>query len=83
MRPWRHATRVSRAAERRRQVQQRAPARNAASRGASPACPPPAAVTGLPTLLLFKDGKPVDRIEGVISAPDLTSRLEYWLRQGS
>jgi hypothetical protein len=37
--------------------------------------PPPAA---LPTLILFKNGKPVDRMEGVVGAADLRNRLEYF-----
>ncbi len=32
-------------------------------------------ITALPTLLLFKDGQPVDRIEGVLSTDQLVSRL--------
>lgn len=42
-------------------------------------CPAPAAA--LPTLVLFKQGQPVDRIEGVVMAPDLRARLEYLLAQ--
>lgn len=38
--------------------------------------PRPAA---LPTLVLFKDGQPIDRIEGVVMGPDLKARLEYLL----
>ncbi|EFN52008.1 hypothetical protein CHLNCDRAFT_15163, partial [Chlorella variabilis] len=33
-------------------------------------------IGALPTLILFKGGKPVDRIEGVVMAGDLKSRLE-------
>lgn len=36
-------------------------------------------VQGLPTLLLFKNGQPVDRIEGFLAADQLTSRLKYFL----
>ena len=32
-------------------------------------------ITALPTLVLFKQGQPVDRIEGVMPAPDLIQRL--------
>ncbi|HIK42102.1 thioredoxin [Thermoleptolyngbya sp. M55_K2018_002] len=32
-------------------------------------------VYALPTLVLFKQGQPVDRIEGVLSAPQLMQRL--------
>lgn len=35
----------------------------------------------LPTLVLFKGGKPVDRMEGVVMAGDLKTRLEYQLAQ--
>jgi thioredoxin len=33
-------------------------------------------IFSLPTLVLFKEGKPVDRIEGVISAKQLVDRLQ-------
>jgi thioredoxin len=33
-------------------------------------------VQSLPTLVLFKAGQPIDRIEGVISAKDLVKRLQ-------
>ena len=36
-------------------------------------------VYALPTLLLFKNGQPVDRIEGVMQAPDLIQRLQSFL----
>lgn len=32
-------------------------------------------IEALPTLLLFKQGQPVDRIEGVLQAPQLVQRL--------
>ena len=32
-------------------------------------------IEALPTLVLFKNGKPVDRIEGVVRAPDLIQHL--------
>jgi thioredoxin len=32
-------------------------------------------IMALPTLVLFKQGKPVDRIEGVLQAPALIQRL--------
>lgn len=31
--------------------------------------------------MLFKNGRPVDRVEGVLMAPDLKARLEYLLAQ--
>lgn len=33
-------------------------------------------IHGLPTLVLFKNGHPVDRIEGVVPAADLIQRLK-------
>src|SRR4028119_141938 len=33
-------------------------------------------IHALPTLVLFKNGQPVDRIEGVVSATDLIERLK-------
>jgi len=36
-------------------------------------------VEALPTLILFKDGKPIDRIEGVVSEEDLAARLKYFV----
>lgn len=33
-------------------------------------------IHALPTLVLFKDGQPVDRIEGVLTAEDLVPRLQ-------
>jgi thioredoxin len=33
-------------------------------------------IQALPTLVLFKQGKPVDRIEGVLAAPQLVQRLQ-------
>ncbi|MBW4653223.1 MAG: thioredoxin [Kaiparowitsia implicata GSE-PSE-MK54-09C] len=33
-------------------------------------------VYALPTLVLFKDGKPVDRMEGVLRSPELIQHLE-------
>ena len=32
-------------------------------------------IEALPTLVLFKDGKPIERIEGVVQAPQLTEHL--------
>ena len=32
-------------------------------------------IQGLPTLMLFKQGKPVDRIEGFLPASDLIMRI--------
>lgn len=34
-------------------------------------------IQGLPTLVLFKDGQPVDRIEGYMDAMQLEQRLRY------
>jgi thioredoxin len=34
------------------------------------------AIAALPTLVLFKEGKPVDRIEGVVQAPQLVQHLK-------
>ena len=36
-------------------------------------------ISGLPTLILFKNGKPVDRVDGVVSAPELLRRLDKHL----
>ncbi|MBW4618051.1 MAG: thioredoxin [Cyanosarcina radialis HA8281-LM2] len=36
-------------------------------------------IEALPTLVLFKNGEPVDRIEGVLSAPDLVKRLQAFI----
>jgi thioredoxin len=36
-------------------------------------------IQALPTLVLFKDGKPVDRIEGVLQAPQLIDRIGQFL----
>ena len=33
-------------------------------------------IHALPTLVLFKEGKPVDRIEGVVQTPQLVQRLQ-------
>ncbi|MBD2772203.1 thioredoxin [Iningainema tapete] len=33
-------------------------------------------IEALPTLVLFKQGQPVDRIEGVLQAPQLVERLK-------
>jgi len=33
-------------------------------------------VTGIPTMILFKDGKPVERIVGFLPKPQLLRRLE-------
>lgn len=43
--------------------------------------PLPSSAAALPTLILFKNGRPVDRVEGVLMAPDLKARLEYLLAQ--
>jgi len=36
-------------------------------------------IHALPTLVLFKNGKPVDRIEGVLTAEDLVPRLRSYI----
>lgn len=36
-------------------------------------------IQALPTLVLFKNGQPVDRIEGAMQAPDLIQRLQPFL----
>lgn len=38
-------------------------------------------IAALPTLVLFKNGQPVDRIEGVVMGEDLRRRLEYFTSQ--
>ena len=36
-------------------------------------------ISALPTLILFKGGVPVERIEGVMAAPQLIQQLQRWL----
>ncbi|KAJ9531061.1 hypothetical protein QJQ45_000939 [Haematococcus lacustris] len=36
-------------------------------------------IQALPTLILFKNGRPVDRIEGLPNEQQLVERLEYFL----
>lgn len=36
-------------------------------------------IQALPTLVLFKNGQPVERIEGVMQLPQLIQRLQNWL----
>lgn len=36
-------------------------------------------ISALPTLILFKNGQPVERIEGVLSTPQLIDRLKPFL----
>jgi thioredoxin len=36
-------------------------------------------ISALPTLVLFKGGVPVERIEGVVAAPQLIQQLQRWL----
>ncbi|PSC68245.1 thiol reductase thioredoxin [Micractinium conductrix] len=38
-------------------------------------------IGALPTLILFKNGKPVDRIEGALMGDQLKQRLNYFLSQ--
>ena len=38
-------------------------------------------ISGLPTLVLFKDGQQVDRIEGFMDAAQLEQRLRYFVNQ--
>lgn len=40
-------------------------------------------VQALPTLILFKDGQPADRIEGMPNEAQLLDRLEYFLKAPS
>jgi thioredoxin-like negative regulator of GroEL len=40
---------------------------------------PHAQITALPTVVLFKGGEPVDRIEGLPTAPQLLQRVQYFL----
>lgn len=51
--------------------------KGARQRSLPPQPAPPRAA--LPTLILFKGGKPADRIEGVMMGQDLRARLEYQL----
>ena len=37
-------------------------------------------ISALPTLVLFKDGKPIDRVEGVLNEQQLKERLNYFLQ---
>lgn len=36
-------------------------------------------VSGLPTLVLFKDGKELNRVEGVLPADQLMQQVRYWI----
>ncbi len=36
-------------------------------------------IQALPTLVLFKNGQPVDRIEGVLQAPQIIDRVQQFL----
>lgn len=36
-------------------------------------------IQALPTLVLFKNGQPVEQIEGVVQVPQLIQRLQNWL----
>jgi thioredoxin 2 len=38
------------------------------------------ALRSIPTLLLFQDGKEVDRIVGLLPKPEIARRLERWVR---
>jgi thioredoxin 1 len=38
-------------------------------------------ITAIPTLLLFRDGKVVDRMVGVVSENTLAGRVEKWLEE--
>jgi thioredoxin 1 len=38
-------------------------------------------ITAIPTLLLFRDGKVVDRMVGVVSESALATRVEKWLEE--
>jgi thioredoxin len=35
-------------------------------------------ITALPTMIVFKDGQPVERLEGAIPADKLYDRLQVW-----
>ncbi|CAM9605679.1 unnamed protein product [Discosporangium mesarthrocarpum] len=37
-------------------------------------------VRGLPTLILFKDGMEVNRLEGFLPAPQLMEQIRTWLQ---
>lgn len=39
------------------------------------------AVAGLPTLILFNEGKEYQRIQGVLPGDQLMTQLRYWLRE--
>ena len=34
----------------------------------------------LPTLVLFKDGKPIDRVEGMLTEQQIFERVSYFLK---
>ncbi len=34
----------------------------------------------LPTLVLFKDGKPIDRVEGMLTEQQMFERVSYFLK---
>jgi len=36
-------------------------------------------IEALPTMILFKNGQPIDRIEGLLQAPQLLARVDYFL----
>jgi len=38
-------------------------------------------IQALPTLVLFRNGEPIDRIEGALQAPQLIQRLQHVLLQ--
>lgn len=42
----------------------------------SPAAPTRFGIMGIPTLLFFKDGKPVDRVVGLVRKIDLSRKLD-------
>jgi thioredoxin 1 len=33
----------------------------------------------IPTMMIFKDGKPVDKIMGAVPKPMITKKLDEWL----
>lgn len=36
-------------------------------------------IMSIPTLMIFKDGKPVDKIIGAVPKPVITQKLNHWL----
>ncbi|HAH96170.1 MAG TPA: thioredoxin, partial [Firmicutes bacterium] len=36
-------------------------------------------IMSIPTMMIFKDGKPVDKIMGAVPKPMITKKLDEWL----